>query len=116
MAATVDEYVKERVLPEHRDTVAMLRALVREAAPQSEEAFSYGMPIFTAGGQTFAWILANKGYITFSFRDGIRIKDKFDLLRGTGKHARHVKLETAGSVDRDVLRYYIKEAVALDAA
>jgi len=116
MARTVDEYVEESVLPEHRDTVAMLRALVRETAPRSEEAFSYGMPVFKVGPMTFAWILANPRYTTFSFREGIQIEDRHKLLKGTGKHARHIKLKAADSVDRDVLRYYIKAALAIDAA
>ena len=112
---TVDDYVNTKVLPEHRETVAMLRALVHECAPQSEEIFSYGMPNFTANNQTFAWILANQKDITFSFRVGINIEDKFNLLKGVGKHARHIKLKSADSVDKDVLRYYIGQALALDA-
>jgi hypothetical protein len=35
MSVTVDEFVKARVLPEYRDVVAMLRALMREIATQA---------------------------------------------------------------------------------
>lgn len=115
MVTTVDDYVESNVLPEHREIVAMLRALVRESAPESEEVFSYGMPTFKTAGTIFAWILATKKDITFSFRAGTSLDDKFKLLRGKGKHARHIKLKRADGVDKDVLRDYIRQAVSLDA-
>jgi uncharacterized protein YdhG (YjbR/CyaY superfamily) len=115
MTMTVDDYVKTKVLPEHRETVAMLRALVRACAPQAKELVSYDMPVFNAAGKTFAWIFPTKKGITFGFREGVQFEDKFDLLRGTGKHARHVKIQSAHSVDQDALRYYIKQALELDA-
>jgi hypothetical protein len=45
----------------------------------------------------------------------VQFEDKFDLLRGTGKHARHVKIQSAHGVEPDALRYFIKQALALDA-
>lgn len=113
-AVTVDDYVNSKVLPEHRETVVMVRALVRECAPHAEEVVSYGMPVFKADNRIFAWILANKKDITFSFRAGASLEDKFNVLRGSGKHARHIKINRADSVDREVLRYYIKAALELD--
>ena len=115
MTMTVDEYVSSKILPQHRETVAMLRALVRECAPQSEELVSYNMPVFKARQKIFAWIIQSRKDITFSFRDGVSLEDKFNLLRGGGKHARHLKLRSADSVDSDVLRHYILEALDLDA-
>ena len=115
MTITVDDYVNSKVLPEHRETVAMLRVLVRECAPHAEEVISYGMPVFKARNKIFAWIIATKKDITFSFREGVQLEDKFNLLRGTGKHARHMKIKSVDSVDRDVLRFYIGQALDLDA-
>src|ERR1700694_2412719 len=115
MAMTVDDYVNTKVLPDQRETVAMLRALVRECAPHAEELISYGMPVFKARKKIFAWIIATKKDITFSFRAGTSLEDKFNLLKGAGKHARHIKIKSADSVDRDVLRYYIRQALDLDA-
>lgn len=112
---SVDEYVRTKVPPEHRDTVTMLRALVRELAPGAVERMSYNMPVFESSAHIFAWILASKRDITFSFRAGGSFDDKFDLLRGTGKHARHIKIRSIDSVDGDVLRYYIQQALDLDA-
>ncbi len=115
MTTSVDEWVNSKILSEHQETVTMLRALVRECAPRAEELISYNMPVFKAGGQVFAWILGTKRDVTFSFRAGTRLEDKHGLLRGVGKTARHVKLKQPDSVDKEVLRYYIRQAVALDA-
>lgn len=112
---TVDEYVSTKVTPEHQETVAMLRALVRECAPEAEELISYGMPVFRVNAKTLAWILPNPRHVTLGFREGRVFEDKFDLLRGTGKHAKNIKLKSADSVDPDVLRYYVRQAVELDA-
>lgn len=115
MQLSVDDWVSTKILPEHQETVAMLRALVRECVPQAEEVVSYNMPVFKAGGQIFAWILGTKKDVTFSFRAGTSLEDRYGLLRGTGKTARHIKLKRVDSVDKAVLRYYIDQAVALDA-
>ncbi len=116
MPLSVDEWVSTKVLPEHQETVAMLRALVRECAPQAEEVISYNMPVFKSGGHIFAWILGTKEDVTFSFRAGTSLEDRYGVLRGTGKTARHIKLKRVDSVDNAVLRYYTERALALETA
>jgi hypothetical protein len=111
---TVDDYVNSKVPLEHRETVAMLRTLVRECAPQAEELISYGMPVFKAR-KIFAWINPTPKGITLGFSRGLQFEDRFDLLRGAGKGSRHIKIKSPGSVDTEVLRYYIGQAVDLDA-
>jgi len=112
---TVDEYVSEKVPPAHRETAARLRALVHECAPQAEELVSYNMPVFKANGKIFAWILPSEKHLTLGFREGAAFEDKFNLLRGSGKHAKNIKIKNAGGVDPDVLRYYFAQAIELDA-
>src|SRR5258708_7064990 len=115
MAMRVDDWVVSNVPPGHRETVAMVRALVSEIVPQAEEMISYNMPVLKANGKIFAWVLAAQKDVTFSFRAGTGLDDRYGLLRGTGKTARHIKLKSVDSVDKAVLRYYIEQAVALDA-
>lgn len=110
----VDEFVKQNVLPEFRDIVTMLRELMRECAPHAPEQISYGMPMWK-GRWPLAWISPNKQGITFGFTFGTYFDDPYGLLKGKGKHARHVKIRKLADADQDALRYYIRQALERDA-
>ncbi len=113
MNRTVDEFVTSRVLPEYQEIVAMLRKLMRECAPNAKEMMSYNMPVYKGNG-VLAWILPTKKDITFSFKSGVEFEDKYHLLKGVGKHTRHVKIKDLKDVDKEPLRYYIKQALEHD--
>lgn len=110
---TVDEFVKARVLPELQPVAAFIRDLVRECAPEAVEDFSYDMPVFKIR-HIFAYFIPNKESITFSFTYGVRFEDKYNLLRGRGKHARHVKIRDVKKVNIEALKDYIRQAVDSD--
>jgi hypothetical protein len=110
---TVDEFVERKVLPEFRPIVAAIRALMKECAPDAREAISYGIPMY-ALKKPLAWISPGKTGISFGFREGAYFEDRYGLLRGVGKHAKHVRMKKLGEVNKPALRYYIKQAVNLD--
>jgi hypothetical protein len=112
--ASVDEIEEMKVLPQHQGIVAMLRELMRETAPEAREEMSYGMPVWK-GRKIVAWVLPTKRDITFGFTHGAEFGDKYGLLRGVGKWARHVKISDLSQVTKAALRYYIKQALAFDA-
>ena len=111
---TVDKFVTAKVLPEHQDVVAMLRALMAEMAPNASEAISYGMPTWK-GEWIFAYIIPTKKDITFGFPRGAQFADTYGLLKGRGKLAKHVKINRLGDANMEALRYYIKQALEFDA-
>ena len=110
---TVDEFVKSKVLPEFRPVVAAIRTLMKENAPHAKEAISYGIPMYGLK-KPLAWINPSKTGVTFGFREGARFEDRYGLLRGVGKHARHVRMKNLNQVNRPALKYYIKQALKLD--
>ncbi len=110
---TVDEFVKSKVQPEFRPIVIAIRSLMRESAPQAREVISYGIPMYSRK-KPLAWINPSKTGITFGFRQGVSFEDKYGLLRGSVKHARHLKMRTLKDVNKAAVRYYIKQAVKLD--
>jgi hypothetical protein len=112
-AMTVDEFVKNKVLPELQPVVAMLRELMREMAPDATEQISYGIPMYK-GGKIVAFINPTKKDITFGFSHGGEFEDKFNLLRGKGKVSKHVKIKNLKNVNKEALRYYIRQALELD--
>jgi hypothetical protein len=111
---TVDDYVEQNVLPEYRDLVAQIRAAMRSLAPEAEELISYAMPCYK-GKQIFAYFNANKSGITLSFTHGVHFEDRYGLLRGAGKEARHIKMKSPADLDGGALEYYVSQALAIDA-
>ena len=110
---TVDEFVKSKVLPELQPVVAMLRELMRETAPDATEGIHYGIPMYK-GRKIVAYINPTKKDITFGFSHGGEFEDKFKLLRGKGKVSKHVKIKNLQNVNKEALRYYIRQALELD--
>ena len=109
-----DAFIADRVLPEYRDIVAMLRSAMREQVPDSEEVLTYGILGFRKR-RIFAVISPTKKGITLAFSRGAAFEDKYGLLEGVGKVSKNVRLDRADGISKPALRYYIKQAVKLDA-
>jgi len=110
---TVDEFLKTKVQTEFRPVVAAIRSLMKQHAPKANEVISYGIPMYGLKRPP-AWINPSKTGITFGFRQGAYIEDRYGLLRGAGKHARHVRMRNLAEVNKPALTYYIKQAVKAD--
>jgi len=111
---TVDEFVQTRVLPEYRDIVMAIRTLMKECAPDATELISYGIPAYR-GRRILAVISPTKEGITFSFSRGAEFKDRYGLLEGAGKVSKNVRIRRLSELDETALRYYIRQALDLDA-
>jgi hypothetical protein len=111
--ASVDEFVRSRVLPELRPIVARLRRLMKRYAPAVRETISYGIPAYRAH-RIIAVISPTKKDITLAFSRGAAFDDKYHLLQGVGKTSKNLKLRTTADVNETVLRYYLKQAIKLD--
>ena len=107
--ATVDAYVKASVPAEFRPVADKIRKMMREYSERAPEKMRYGMPCY--GG---AYFIGSKSGITLGFTHGRQMKDKHRLLRGTAKWARHLKLRTPDDINANLLRYYMKQVIALD--
>ena len=92
----------------------MLRRLMREAAPDTTELITYGIPAWK-GRRIIAVISPTKKDITFSFSHGAAFQDKYELLGGVGKVSKYIKFKSVSEVSKSKLRYYIKQALQFDA-
>jgi hypothetical protein len=108
--ATVDDFIKHKVAPEHRPIVKQLRALMKKHAPYAREGINYGILAWKMK-RMIAVVNATKHHITFAFSGGAHFEDKYGLLEGVGKLSKHVKLTRLADVNATALRYYIKQAV-----
>ncbi len=110
---TIDQFIRHRVQPEHREIVAFLRKLMRDVAPGAREVFTYGV-LAWRGNLILAVISPTKKDITFPFSKGADFEDKYGLLRGVGKVSKHLKIKDLKDVNQPALKYYIKQALKLD--
>jgi hypothetical protein len=110
---TVDEFVKTRVLAEYRDIVSILRDLIHETAPDAKEIISYGIPAYKMK-RIIAVISPTKKGITLAFSKGAEFEDKYGFLEGEGKVSKNVRIKSVNDINREALRYYIKQALELD--
>ncbi len=110
---TVDEFVEQKVQPELRPVAAAIRGLMREFAPDAQEAISYGLPMYRIN-KWFAWISVSKKDVGLAFARGSQIEDRHGLLRLGGKASMHVKMKSLDAVNRPALKDYIEQAVKLD--
>jgi hypothetical protein len=113
MGAAVDEFVKRRVQPEHRDVVARLRALIAEWAPGAREELTYGI-LAWRNRRIVAVVSPTKKDVTLAFSRGAELVDRHGLLRGVGKVSKHVKIKSVDDMDEDALRDYVNQALELD--
>jgi hypothetical protein len=111
---SVDGFIENKVQPEHREIVEMLRELMREVAPDAKEVISYGI-LAWRGNLILAVVSPTKKDITYSFSKGAQFEDKYDLLRGVGKVSKYVKIKNPNDMNKEALEYYIKQALELDA-
>jgi uncharacterized protein YdhG (YjbR/CyaY superfamily) len=110
---TVGEFVKLKVLPEHRAIVALIRKMMREVAPRAREVISYGI-LGWRGSKILAVLSPTKKGITFAFSRGADFEDKYKLLHGVGKVSKNVKIADVKDVNKAALRYYVKQALKFD--
>ncbi len=82
-------------------------------APDAQELISYGIPAYKMK-HIIAVISPTKKGITFAFSRGAEFEDKYGLLEGEGKVSKNVRMKSVNDVNADALRYYIKQALAVD--
>lgn len=110
---TVDALVEADADSALRPVIAAVRAEMRKAAPKVEEFVGYSMPMWRGNGHV-AFMSSIRKDVKLGFVHGLRMQDRYKLLKGKGRVTRHLIFKTAEDVKPAVLRYYIRQAVALD--
>jgi hypothetical protein len=69
-----------------------------------------GHPTVCVGGAAFAYVNAFKTHVNVGFFRGAELDDPANLLEGTGKLMRHIKLKPGVPVNTEALRRLIRDA------
>jgi hypothetical protein len=103
------------------DLVALarrLRAVILEVDPDAVETVRLGDNAATYGvgprkmTDGYAYIMPLRGYVNLGFYQGAALPDPAQLLEGTGKSLRHVKIRSLTDADRPEVKSLV--AAALD--
>jgi hypothetical protein len=111
--ASIDLYVDAKPA-ELREVAERLRKLVKKTVKGTKESVNpWKIPTFESNGP-MCFFMVGKHHVTFGFLRGTSLPDPAELLEGTGKNLRHVKLRTAGDVRTPALRKLIEAAARLN--
>ena len=115
----VDAFVEARILPAYRPIFAAFRELVRRDFPELIEGMrggtdAYpGVPIYRLK-RILVTVSPTKKGITFNFTDGGAFDDPYGLLEGVGHKTRNVRWSKPEQFDPEIMRTYLRQAVAAD--
>jgi hypothetical protein len=91
---------------EQKRIMNFVRQLIHENIPGVREEFKWSRPVFSKE-KDFAYLKTAKVYVTLGFFNFQKLDDPGNLLEGTGKDMRHIKLKGAGAIDRDLVKKWI---------
>lgn len=86
-----------------------LRTLIHEKVPSVEENFKWSRPVFTSETGDFAYFKTAKSYATFGIFKFDKVKDHKDLLEGTGKDMRHIKIKKADDIEPGIIEKWLQQ-------
>ena len=84
--------------------------VMRDCGDDVRELLHDGHPIACVSDAAFAYVNAFSAHVNIGFFRGAELSDPNDLLEGTGKFMRHVKLRPEGGVDTAALLKLIHTA------
>jgi hypothetical protein len=102
MNKDIDDYINHA--PEDQGIIMQkIRELIQASVPGVKENLKWGRPVFSVD-KDFTYIKTAKGYVTLGFFDFHQLEDPKQLLQGTGKDMRHIKLKKVTDIDNELLK------------
>ena len=99
---------------EHSDELGVIAQrwfeVMRDCGDDVRELLHDGHPTACVGDAAFGYVNAFKAHVNVGFFRGAELSDPSNLLEGTGKFMRHVKLRPERDVDTNALMKLIETA------
>lgn len=108
---SVDDYFDD-LDPPLQDIAIELRRLVFAAIPDAKEALKWSVPTYSVN-KNICSIIAHKKQVNLQIFRGAQIKSS-NLLEGTGKDMRHLKIFSADDIEKGRVEQCLKQAMELD--
>ncbi len=87
-------------------------SLVKNCGPDVQDIFHDGYPIVCVDDAPFAYVNAFTAHVNLGFFYGAELPDPMNLMEGTGKRMRHIKLRPGAQNDEEAIRLLIELAYA----
>lgn len=87
-----------------------LRKVVFTHFKETNERIMYGGIMFSnERNEDLGGIFAYKNHVSFEFTQGFKLKDPDNILEGTGKKRRHIKIKQLKDIEEKRVASFIKE-------
>ena len=115
----IDNFIQEKVQPQHKEIVERFRDLVNKNYPALKEEMRggtekyYGVPVYRYK-RIIVTLSPTKQGITFSFTDGAQFDDVYGKLEGEGKKSLNLRLYSSDDFNIQQVSYYLDQAIQID--
>ncbi len=103
----------EGVEDDMKSIVISLREVILDTAPELKEGIKYGGLWFTIEERLLCGVFIRKNHISIEFDRGTELQDPDDLLEGSGKNRRHLKIYQQEDVKNKRVEYYVGQSYKL---
>ncbi|SDO14972.1 hypothetical protein SAMN05518871_11122 [Psychrobacillus sp. OK028] len=110
----VDQFILG--LPEDTQNIAKtLREIILDSSPVLVEEYKWSMPNYSYKGLV-CYLQTAKKHVNLGFQKGNELVDKDinNLLQGSGKNMRHIKITKIEEIQSEAFRSLIQAAIALN--
>jgi len=105
------ELILKSLDPQRKGIAERLRSLVKKTLPDSVETVKWGNITYLLNGKNLAWILFYRDHVDFGFFMGAKLNS--ELLVGTGKGLRHIKVRSQSDIKESEFARLLKDASRL---
>ncbi len=106
--SALDEYL-QKVSDEQEMVIKELHNLITENLPFLQYSIKWGALTYHNGSNIFS-LVSHNNHINLQFFTGATLTDPENILEGTGKRMRHIKIKNFSDIDTDYLPSLLKEA------
>ena len=107
LAQDVTKYI-DQANTSQTEIMEVLRKLIHATIPDLDEAIKWGFPVFSHE-EDLIYFRSNKQHVTLGFLHFERLTAFADVLQGTGKSMRHLKIRSVEQIDEKLVVSILKK-------
>ncbi len=104
----VNSYI-ENAPEEQKEILLQLRRLIEKSLPSVTEHFKWSQPVYETE-KGFCYLKSTKKHVNLGFMNAEKIDDPENILEGTGKSMRHIKIKKLDDIKEQVFMEMLKQA------